>query len=81
MAPNKVNAQSHDWAAALLTGNEPSVFDLAVIVFGLSSSKDRLEAMMAGDNREEELKAKKDECLSLLTSSLLANDFFWRRPH
>ena len=52
MAPNEVNAQFHDWAATLLTGNEPSVLDLAIIFFGLSFSKVRLKAMMVGDDCE-----------------------------
>ena len=43
MAPKDVNAQSEDWSDALLTGNEPSVCDIAIVVFGLPSSKDRLE--------------------------------------
>ena len=42
--------------------------------FGLSYSKDNLEASLAGSGHEVTLKAKKDECLYLLTSSLATND-------
>ena len=73
MFPNKVNTQSDDWALSLLTGNESSVRNLAVVVFGLSSSKARLEAMSEGDGCEAQLQAKKDTCHYLLTSSILAN--------
>ena len=73
MSSNEVKAQHKDWAAALFTGNEPSVYDLDVVIFGLSSSKDGLETMIVDDGRKVKLKDKKDTCLSLLTSSLITN--------
>ena len=73
MSSNEVKAQHKDWAAALFTGNEPSGCDLDVVIFGLSSSKGRLETMIVGDGREVKIKEKKDACLSLLTSSLITN--------
>ena len=39
------------WADALQTGKEPSISDLAKLVFGLSVSAVRLENL--GDNRDE----------------------------
>ena len=73
MSSNEVKAQYKDWSAALFIGNKPSVYDLAVVIFGLSSSKDRLETMIVDDGREAKLKEKKDTFLSLLTSSLIIN--------
>ena len=73
MASNELKVQHKDWTTALFTGNKPSVCDLDVVIFGLSSSKGRLETMIVGDGREMKLKEKKDACLSLLTSSLITN--------
>ena len=66
MASNEVKAQHEDWAADLFTGNKPSGCDLDVVIFGLFSSKGRLETMIVDDGREVKLKDKKDACLSLI---------------
>ena len=46
---------------------------MADVIFGLSFSKDRLEAMLVGIDHEATLTAKKAMCLSLLTSSIATN--------
>ena len=73
MYSNEVEFQHSAWVSALFTGNEPSVCDLATVIFGLPFSKDKIETSLAGTGHEAKLKAKKDECLSLLTSSLATN--------
>ena len=75
MASDSVKAQALSWANALWTGKEPFVSDLYRFVFGLSYSGDRLEKLGSGlDEKGENTEAKKDACLTLLTSSLLSND-------
>ena len=64
----------HDaWVSALFTGDEPSVCDMANVIFGLSFSKDSLEAMIVGIDHKTTFTAKKSKCLSLVTSSLATN--------
>ena len=48
MSTSKVKNQHDAWVAALFTGYEPSVCDLASVIFGLSFSKDRIESMLVG---------------------------------
>ena len=73
MSTNEVKTHHDLWVAALFTGNEPSMCELDIVIFGLSFSKDRLEAILAGSDHETKLTDKKDACLSLLTSSLTSN--------
>ena len=56
---NEVKSQHDDWVAALIIGNEPSVCDLATVIFVLYFSKDRLEAMVVGTDHEAKITAKK----------------------
>ena len=73
MPTNEVKDQHKLWLEALSTSNDTTVCELASIIFDISSSKTRLEAVLAGDRSEEELTRKKEMCLSLSTSSLTAN--------
>ena len=54
-----MKSQHDDWVAALIIGNEPSVCDLATVIFVLYFSKDRLEAMVVGTDHEAKITAKK----------------------
>ena len=47
--------------------------ELVRIIFGLSSSKQKLEEEYLGNLDEAVLNSKRDTCLTLLTSSLAAN--------
>ena len=73
MPSDAVNDLSKDWASDILTGEEPSVCEIATIVFGLSSYKIRLEEMVESDDHEKKLDEKTQTCLTLLMSYLLAN--------
>ena len=53
---------------------EPSVLDISRICFGLSSDQYRLKKLGYGqDGKGKNIGEKKDVCIYLLTSSLLAN--------
>ena len=73
MSTNEVKTHYDAWISALFTGNEPSVCDLATVIFGLSFYKDMLEAMLVGIDHKATLKEKKVVCLYLLTLSLATN--------
>ena len=73
MSTNEVKDQHNAWLAALYTSDDTTVCELAGIIFDLSCSRTRLEAVLAGEENAEALKVKKDTCLSLLKSYLTAN--------
>ena len=74
MVSYSVKDQAKAWAEALQTGTEPAILDLARIVFGLSSDLDRLEKLGIGhDSKGKSLGEKKDACIFLLASSLVAD--------
>ena len=73
MSTNNMKDQHNAWLAALSTPDDTTVCELAGIIFYLSCSSTRLEAVLAGDGNAAALKGKKDTCLALLTSSLTAN--------
>ena len=59
MSTNEVKTQHDAWVLAFFTGNEPAICDLANVIFGLSFSKDRLEAMLVGIDYDATLKENK----------------------
>ena len=61
------------WSAALSTSKDTTVGDLGRIIFGLSSSKQKLEADFLGNLDGAVLNSKRDICIILLTSSIAAN--------
>ena len=73
MSTNEVKNQHDAWVLALSTGTEPSVCELANVIFDLSFLKVRLKAMLVGSVHEDKLTEKKATCISLLTSSLTSN--------
>ena len=64
---------SEIWAKALSTKRDPEISKLAMLIFGLSPSREKLENDLA-DDRVGVLYDRKDTCLTLLTSSLTRND-------
>ena len=61
------------WAKALSTKRDPKISKLAMLIFGLSPSREKLEEDFA-DARTGVLSDRKETCLTLLTSSLTCND-------
>ena len=59
MSTIEVKNQHDAWVVALSTGTEPSVCDLVNVIFDLSFSKVRLDAMLVGIDHEDKLKEKK----------------------
>ena len=59
MYTDEVKTQHYAWVLALFNGYEPSVCDLDSVHFGLSFSKDRLEAMLVGIDYDATLKENK----------------------
>ena len=73
MPTNEVKDQHKMWLEALYTSDNTTVCELASIIFDISSTKTRLEVVLAGDRSEEELTRKKESRLSLITYPLTAN--------
>ena len=74
MAEISVNTQASTWANALWTGKQPLITDLSELVFGLSASEVRLDKL--GDDKDKygiDLNTKRENCLTLLTQSILQN--------
>ena len=63
---------SKKWVEALSTDQDPKRSELAMLIFGLSSSKEKLEEDFA-DDLDGVLDDGKDTYLTLLTSSLTRN--------
>ena len=70
---NDSKTLSKKWAEALSTDKDPERSELAMLIFGLSSSKEKLEEDFV-DDPDGVLDERKDTCLTLLTSSLTRND-------
>ena len=61
------------WLTSLSTNKDTTTSELGRIIFGLSSSKQKLEEDLPDDQDEVLLTSKRDLCLTLLLSSLDAN--------
>ena len=57
----------------LSTNKDTKTSELGNIIFGLSSSKQKLEEDLPGNQDEDLLTSKRDFCLTLITSSLAVN--------
>ena len=74
MVEFNAKSQAAAWGDALQNGKEPSISDLAKIIFGLSDSEVRLYKLGDGlDKKNLDLGMKKSTCLKLLNDSLLQN--------
>ena len=69
---NDAKSLTKKWLEALSTDQDLSSSELARLIFGLSSSKQKLEEDLA-DDPDGDLTSRKDSCLTLLTSSLTIN--------
>ena len=69
---NEAKTLSKKWVEALSTDQDPKRSELARLIFGLSSSKEKLERDLA-DDLGGDLTSRKGTCLTLLTSSLTHN--------
>ena len=61
------------WSEALSTSEDTTMSELGGIIFGLSSSKQKLEEDFLGNLYGDAINSKRYTCLTLLTSSLAAN--------
>ena len=70
---NDAKSLTKKWLEVLSTDEDNLTSELGRLIFGLSSSKQKLEEDLLDDPDEGLLTSRKDLCLTLVTSSLTAN--------